>query len=617
MNKSSILESFHQGHCLDAHNVFGAHFVYEGVNGVRFTVYAPHARNIEVVGNFNGWDGSQHRMQRQEDPQIFSLFVANIQEWELYKYRIEDNNGNWLEKADPYAFYSEMRPLSASVVVNLKNFSWKDQVWMERRSKCFDQPMSVYEVHLGSWQKKEGYYWYNYEELAKILIPYVKEKGFTHIEMMPLNEHPFDGSWGYQAYGYFSATSRYGTCKQLMYLINECHKQGIGVIMDMVPVHFVKDAFGLASFDGGPVYEYPQAHDAHSEWGTLNFDLGKEEVRSFLMSSSAFWCEMYHIDGIRIDAVSNIIYYHGNRERGINEGALAFIRRMNYYLNQRFHNIILIAEDSSDYPKVTASTFEMGLGFDYKWDLGWMNDTLKYFEMDPVYRKFHHHDLTFSMAYFYSEHFLLPLSHDEVVHGKNTIANKMWGDYDQKFAQLKTLYVYMFTHPGKKLNFMGNELAHFREWDEKREMDWFLLDYSRHNAFARYFQDINRIYRSKPVLSRYDYDPKGFKWIDADNSSQSIYSYFREDETRVMVVILNMTPVSYESYGIGVPIEGEYVEVMNTQKDIYEGCNMCNYEPIKAQEIPMHGLQYSAAIRIAPFCGIIFECKKTNLINKA
>jgi 1,4-alpha-glucan branching enzyme len=541
---------------------------------------------------------------------VWSIFIANVNEWDLYKYKIENAHGHWVEKSDPFAFYSEMRPKSSSLVVNLRNFGWTDKMWMNKRTKHLKEPMSIYEVHLGSWRKKYAVEWLNYEELARDLIPYVKDQGFTHIELMPLNEHPFDGSWGYQATGYFSATSRYGTPKQLMEFINQCHQQDIGVIIDFVPVHFVKDYFGLIEFDGTPLFEYPNPQDAHSQWGTMVFDLWKEEVRSFLMSAASFWMDVYHIDGIRIDAVSNIIYWHGDKKRGVNEGALAFVRRLNYYLSQRYPSAILVAEDSSDYPKVTQPTFEMGLGFDYKWDLGWMNDTLKYYAMDPVFRSYHHHQLTFSMAYFYSEKFIMPLSHDEVVHGKGTIINKMWGDYDQKFAQVKNLYLYMFTHPGKKLNFMGNELAHFREWDENREMDWHLLQYSRHYSLNRFMVDLNRIYTHHSCLSRYDFEQRGFRWIDADNAAQSVYSYYREDEKSIIVTVLNMTPVAYEQFHVGVPLAGEYAELINSQKAIYEGNDMCNYVPIKAIEETCHNLPYKIIIRLAPFAAVMFEINK-------
>ena len=608
MFKQRINEKFHQGHCLDAHKYYGAHFDYESTPGVRFTTYAPNARNVQLVGSFNNWEKPLN-LERLSDGS-WTVFVPDVAEWTLYKYKIEQADGNWVEKSDPYAFASELRPKSANLVVNLGNFPWRDQMWINRREKYFDKPLNIYELHLGSWMKRDAHEWMNYEEIAHQLIPYVKEMGFTHIELMPLTEYPFDGSWGYQAHGYFSLTSRYGTPKQFMSFVDECHLNDIGVILDFVPVHFVKDNYGLRYFDGTPLFEYPNPHDANSQWDTLNFDLWKEEVRSFLLSSASFWLETYHVDGLRVDAVSNIIFWHGNKNNGTNDGATAFIRRLNYYLNVRYPGVIMMAEDSSDYPKVTHPTTEMGLGFDYKWDLGWMNDTLKYYSLDPVYRQFHHHQLTFSMAYFYSENFILPLSHDEVVHGKGTIINKLWGDYKQKFAQARNLYAYMFSHPGKKLNFMGNELAHFREFDENVEQDWFLLGYHTHHSFNRFFRDLSHIYKHHSCLSHHDYKHHGFKWIDADNASQSIYSYYREDEESVVIVILNMTPVSYESYRIGVPYKGSYTEIINTEKDIYDGCNMCNFEPLVSEKHEAHRFDNSILVRIAPFAGVYLEMKK-------
>lgn len=608
MQKAKTLELFHQGHCIDAYKIFGAHFDYDQTPGVRFTVYAPHARAVVLTGSFDNWTKGIEMTRNNEG--VWTTFVPNIPEWTLYKFRIQQTGGNWVEKCDPYGYAAEMRPKTGNLVVNLQNYPWRDQMWINKRQKYFNQPMNIYELHLGSWTKKDGNTWLNYEEIAQKLIPYVKEMGYTHIEVMPLNEHPFDGSWGYQAHGYFSLTSRYGTPKQFMAFVDECHLNEIGVVMDFVPVHFVKDDFGLRYFDGTPLYEYPNPSDANSQWDTMNFDLWKEEVRSFLMSSANFWIETYHIDGLRVDAVANIIFWHGNKNNGTNEGATAFIRRLNYYLNVRHPGVIMIAEDSSDYPKVTHPTTEMGLGFDYKWDLGWMNDTLKYYALDPVYRKFHHNQLTFSMAYFYSENFILPLSHDEVVHGKGTIINKMWGDYGQKFAQARNLYTYMMTHPGKKLNFMGNELAHFREWDEDRELDWFLLGYQAHNDFNRFIRDLNRIYKYHTALSHYDYQYKGFKWIDADNNAQSIFTYVRENDISLIVCVFNMTPVSYENYRLGVPLPGTYLELFNSEKDIYGGCNMCNFTPIKTEDTVAHHYTQSLKIRIAPFAGILFELKK-------
>lgn len=553
MNQTTLIESFHQGHCIDAYELFGAHFTYERVNGVRFTVYAPHARSVQVVGDFNGWNGENAKMERlPEDQGIWSLFIPDLKEGQLYKYRIEDSAGNVFDKSDPYAFYSEMRPNSASVIVNLKGFQWKDQIWLGERSKNFAEPLNIYEVHAGSW-KKNGPYWLSYRELTKELIPYVKEHGFTHIELMPLNEHPFDGSWGYQASGYFSCTSRYGQCKDLMEFINECHRQHIGVILDMVPVHFVKDSHGLRYFDGEALYEYPSVNDAHSEWGTMNFDLWKEEVRSFLMSSASFWCDLYHIDGIRIDAVSNIIYWGGNKNRGTNEGALAFIRRQNYYLSKKYPEVMLIAEDSSDYPKVTKSTLELGLGFDYKWDLGWMNDTLDYFKKTPEERRAQYHKLTFSMAYFPQEHYLLPLSHDEVVHGKAAIVQKMYGDYEQKFPQARALYLYMMAHPGKKLNFMGSELGHMREWDEARELDWMLLQYPIHDAFRHFTEELNRLYLSNDAFWQSEYDPAHFQWLDCQADGTCLYAFLRRGGTHTVAAAFNFGDTPAPSYRLHMP----------------------------------------------------------------
>jgi 1,4-alpha-glucan branching enzyme len=605
MLKSLLTQKFHEGHCLEAYKLFGAHFEYHKAPGVRFRVYAPNAVQVQVIGSFNDW---REGVDLHRDAQgAWSVFLTDVQEWTLYKYRIQHADGTWVEKSDPYAYASELRPNSASLVCNLEHYSWNDAIWVQRRDKHFNRPLNIYEVHLGSWMKRNAHEWMTYEELAHQLVPYVKRLGYTHVELMPLNEYPFDGSWGYQAHGYFSVTARYGTPKQFMYLVDQLHQNEIGVIMDFVPVHFVKDDFGLRRFDGTTLYEYPNDTDANSQWDTLNFDLWKEEVRSFLMSAANFWIETYHIDGLRIDAVSNIIFWHGNKNLGTNDGATAFIRRMNYYLNVRHPGLLMIAEDSSDFPMVTHPTTQMGLGFDYKWDLGWMNDTLNYYAKDPIYRSFDHHKLTFSMAYFYSENFILPLSHDEVVHGKGTIVNKMWGDYDQKFAQARNLFAYMMAHPGKKLNFMGNELAHFREWDEAVETDWFLLGYDKHAMFARFIQDLNQIYRHHSCLSLYDYSQEGFRWIDADNATQSIYSFYREDPRSVIVVVLNMTPLTYESFQLGVPFAGRYIELTNSEKDIYGGSNVCNYDPLDTQDAPHHGCAQSINIRIAPFAAIYFE----------
>ncbi len=604
---NSLIDDFFKGHCIEAYKFFGAHFVR---NGVEFVVYAPHAMNVQVKGSFNDWDGNRHWLKKIDDRGVWKIFIANVKQYALYKYSIQTADGNWIEKSDPFGYFSELRPKTSSITYNLKKYKWNDKKWMKIRDKNFDKPMSIYECHLGSWRRNYQGEWLTLDQWINDLIPYVKDNGFTHIELMPINEHPFDGSWGYQATGYYAVTSRYGTPDELKYFIDVCHQNNIGVILDVVPAHFVKDSHGLSYFDGQPVFEYPNEHDANNNWGTLNFNLWDECVRSFLMSSFAFWCDMFHIDGLRFDAIAHLLHWDGNKNRGENEGALDFLRRSNYYLSSKFPNVMLIAEDSSDFSGVTKPTFEYGLGFDYKWDLGWMNDTLRYYKLDPIHRSFHHQLITFSMLYYYSDRFLLPFSHDEVVHMKGSIINKLWGNYDQKFSQLRNLMGYMFAHPGKKLNFMGNEIGSFNEWSESRAVDFELLEYPIHSAYLRYFRDLNLIYKYYSCLYCYDYDSRGFYWIDPNNNSQSIFSFVREDEDFVIVCILNMTPISYEDYKIGVPYAGEYIELINSEKDIYNGCNMCNFEPLFTHEGNMHNFNQYLNIRIAPFACIYFLLEK-------
>lgn len=607
---NKILKSFYEGHCLNAYEIFGAH-IDTKKKGVNFTVYAPHAQNIQVIGSFNDWSCEGNQMKRIDDKGTWTCFVKGAKAQDMYKYRITQATGRVVDKIDPFAFYSELRPNTASIVADLSYGKWKDEEWIKHRDKDFDKPVNIYEMHLGSWRKDEDEEWVNYKKIAKELIAYVKANNFTHVEFMPLNEYPFDGSWGYQCSGYYSATSRYGTCDELMYLINELHKNKIGVIMDFVPVHFVRDDFALSYFDGTPLYEYEKSCDADSQWGTANFNLWKEEVRSFLMSAASFWIDKYHIDGLRMDAISNIIFWHGNKDLGVNEGAIHFIRRLNFNLSKQYKGVMLIAEDSSDYPKVTHNTLDDGLGFDYKWDLGWMNDTLKYLEKDPIYRKWHHNQITFSMAYFYSERFIMEFSHDEVVHGKKTIVDKIWGSYEEKFAQLRTLYLYMFTHPGKKLNFMGNELAHFREWDETRENDWFLLEYPVHDAFHKYFATLGKLYKTMPALYENDYDSRSFQWIDADNNEENLFSYLRKSEKKDIVVILNFSPNTYLKHSFGVLEKGTYHEILNSEADIYGGCGVVNKTAIKAVEKECNKLPYEIEVNVPPFGGVMLEVKKT------
>ena len=608
--KNKIMDRYYKGCALDAYKLFGAHLCEErGKKGVRFTVYAPHAQGIQVIGSFDDWSCKGHQMRRKDDKGIWSLFVAEAKEGDMYKYRVTQATGRIVDKMDPYAFYSELRPNTASIVTNLDYKKWSDEKWLAQRTKNFDKPVNIYEMHLGSWKKDEDQEWVNYKDIAKELIAYVKENNFTHIELMPLNEYPFDGSWGYQCSGYFSATSRYGSAQELMYLINACHRANIGIIMDFVPVHFVRDDFSLSYFDGTPLYEYEKACDADSQWGTANFNLWREEVRSFLMSAAAFWIDKYHVDGLRMDAISNIIHWHGNKDLGENEGALHFIKRMNYHLSEAYKGVMLIAEDSSDFANVTKATQDGGLGFDYKWDLGWMNDTLKYLEKDPIYRKWHHNNITFSMAYFYSERFIMEFSHDEVVHGKKTIVDKIWGSYEEKFAQLRTLYLYMFTHPGKKLNFMGNELAHFREWDEEKQCDWDLLKYPMHDAFHRYFAKLGELYSKTPALYDTEYDWTSFQWIDADNADENMFSYLRKNENSYYIVILNFSPNAYKKHAFGVPEKGVYHELLNTEQDIWGG-EITELGKMKAVEKECNKLPYTIEVDVPAFGGVLLELKK-------
>ena len=608
--KNKIMDRYYKGCALDAYKLFGAHLCEErGKKGVRFTVYAPHAQGIQVIGSFDDWSCKGHQMRRKDDKGIWSLFVAEAKEGDMYKYRVTQATGRIVDKMDPYAFYSELRPNTASIVTNLDYKKWSDEKWLAQRTKNFDKPVNIYEMHLGSWKKDEDQEWVNYKDIAKELIAYVKENNFTHIELMPLNEYPFDGSWGYQCSGYFSATSRYGSAQELMYLINACHRANIGIIMDFVPVHFVRDDFSLSYFDGTPLYEYEKACDADSQWGTANFNLWREEVRSFLMSAAAFWIDKYHVDGLRMDAISNIIHWHGNKDLGENEGALHFIKRMNYHLSEAYKGVMLIAEDSSDFANVTKATQDGGLGFDYKWDLGWMNDTLKYLEKDPIYRKWHHNNITFSMAYFYSERFIMEFSHDEVVHGKKTIVDKIWGSYEEKFAQLRTLYLYMFTHPGKKLNFMGNELAHFREWDEEKQCDWDLLKYPMHDAFHRYFAKLGELYSKTPALYETEYDWTSFQWIDADNADENMFSYLRKNENSYYIVTLNFSPNAYKKHAFGVPEKGVYHELLNTEQDIWGG-EITELGKMKAVEKECNKLPYTIEVDVPAFGGVLLELKK-------
>ena len=611
------LTPFFEGREMNAYEYFGAHPVK---GGVEFRVYAPHAHHIAVVGDFNHWDGLANEMIK-DDNGVWSVFVPDAKEGDAYKYRIVQANGRQLDKTDPYAFYSKFRPETDSIVASLEYDKWTDQEWMEKRNKGFDDPISIYEMHVGSWRDKnmrveeveglpeqdEQTYFVHYGDIVDELIAHCKRYHFSHVEVMPLSEFPFDGSWGYQVSGFYSVTSRFGNVIELKDFVNKLHGAGIGVIMDFVPVHFVKDEYALAYFDGTPLYEYSEGHDADSQWGTSYFDLWKETVRSFLISAANYWIKEFHFDGLRMDAISNAIFWRGNKMNGENKGATDFMKRMNFMLNEEYQGkIMLIAEDSTDFPNVCRSTLDGGLGFDYKWDLGWMNDTLKYLKRDPIYRQWHHNDITFSMAYFYSEHFILPLSHDEVVHGKATIVNKMWGTYEDKFAQVRALYGYMFTHPGKKLNFMGNELGMFREWDEQKGTDWFLRQYPMHAGFEKYFEDLTGIYANNEAYY-YSYNPTSFQWINADDASNNVYSYMRKGGGKVFVTLLNFSTNTVTEQ-FGVPGKGVYKEILNSQWQKYNGfLDHNNERSFRAVHLSRNHLPYMIQVELPPFSAVILE----------
>ncbi|MDD6793828.1 MAG: 1,4-alpha-glucan branching protein GlgB [Clostridiaceae bacterium] len=609
---NEILKSFHNGECFDSYKFFGAHITNEnGVSGVRFNLYAPNALDVQVIGEFNGWTGEFHRMNKIDNLGTLSLFVPEAKENMMYKYRVTQIDGTVVDKADPYAFYSELRPNTASIITNINNSDYfHDDEWMNKRTKNYNDPLNIYELHLGSWKKKDSYTWYKYDEIADKLIDYLLENNFTHVEIMPLSEYPFDASWGYEASSYFSATSRYGKVQDLMYLIDKLHQNKIGVILDFVPVHFVRDNYSLAKFDGTPLYEYDYEDIANSEWGSCNFDFYKNEIVSFLMSAASFWLDVYHIDGLRMDAISNAIYWQGNSKRGENIGGVNFLKKLNKGLNEMYPGIMLIAEDSSNYNKVTAPVEYGGLGFDYKWDLGWMHDTLKYFSMDPIYRKYNHNLLTFSMSYFYYENYILAFSHDEVVHGKKTIIDKIWGNYEQKFAQCRTLYTYMMTHPGKKLNFMGNEIAHFREWDENVETDWFLQKYPAHDYFHEYFKKLTSLYKKHNALHCEELSEKTFTWIDPDDCDDNVISYVRMYEGEKLLVVLNMSPNNYRNFRVGVKNPCSVKEILNSEQDIYGGCNITNPQLIHSQYVPTNRWSNSIKINLAPFASCIFDIKE-------
>ncbi|MFC4776563.1 1,4-alpha-glucan branching protein GlgB [Paenibacillus sp. GCM10023252] len=613
---------FHEGTLYRSYRMMGAHRVeQDGKIGVRFTVWAPNARQVRLVSDKNGWDGTYDALSRMEDSGLWTLFIEGMGEGTLYKYEITSQSGEVFLKSDPYAFECEVKPKTASVTSFLDGYAWRDQKWMKGRKRPYERPLNIYEVHLGSWKRHEDGSYYTYRELAEELVPYVVEMGYTHIEIMPITEHPYDKSWGYQATGYFAATSRYGSPKDFMYFVDECHRLGIGVLLDWVPAHFTKDAHGLRQFDGTALYEHADPLISEKPgWGTLGFDYSKPEVRSFLISSALFWMDVYHIDGLRVDAVTSMLLRDFDRtewrphEQGGREdlSAVLFIQNLNREVFAHYPEALMMAEESSSWPGVTASVESGGLGFNYKWNMGWMNDTLKYVELNPIYRAANQSLLTFPIAYAFEENYTLPLSHDEVVHGKKSLLNKMPGSYEQKFAGLRTLLGYMMSSPGKKLLFMGGEFGQFIEWKDEEGLDWLLLDYEKHRQMQHYTRTINHLYLKEKSLWQADHSWNGYSWIDHQDHIQNIIVYLRQGKARgeQIIVICNFAPVQRNQYRIGVPMSGSYLELLNSDAAEFGGEGISSGGSLKAERIPWHNQRFSLELTMPPMSVIWLKREK-------
>ena len=615
------LHLFGEGKHWHAYRFLGAwpHEV-DGIHGVLFATWAPNAERVSVVGVHNRWDGRTHPMRSRGGGGVWELFIPGLHVGAMYKFEIRDRRGHIQAKSDPYGRRFEMRPGTAALVEPRSGYVWEDQSWLEARANHDWQhsPMSVYEVHLGSWQRDDNGAFLSYRELAGRLVAYVLEMGFTHIELLPITEHPLDASWGYQSTGYFAATSRYGQPDDLRYLVDHCHRNGIGVLVDWVPAHFPKDAWGLALFDGSALYEHEDPRRGeHRDWGTLIFNYGRNEVKNFLLASAVYWVEEFHIDGLRVDAVASMLYLDYSREQGDwtpnqyggreNLEAIDFLRELNGVIQGGYKGTLMIAEESTAWPQVTRPAWVGGLGFSMKWNMGWMNDTLSYFEKDPVFRHYHHDQLTFGLMYAFSENFMVPLSHDEVVHGKGSMLGKMPGDEWQRFANLRLLYTYMFTYPGKKLLFMGDELAQGEEWNEAGSIRWDLLQYDYHRGMQTLVRDLNHLYRENPALHRNEFGYEGFSWIDCHDASQSVLSYRRIADGRELVVLLNFTPVPRENYRVGMPKAGTYREVLNSDSSFYGGSNLGNGDNLNTDSLEWMGLPCSLALTLPPLGALVLQ----------
>lgn len=609
---------FHQGKNYKAYEFFGCHRIKGDT--FAFRVWAPHAKQVSVSGDFNGWDNEANVMEEISDG-IYEAKIDNVKIYDCYKYAIETKNGDIIMKADPYACHAETRPGTASKVYELGKYSWSDEKWKQENGNgnILEKPVNIYEIHFGSWKRHEDGEFLSYRQMAEELVPYVKDMGYTHIEMMPIMEYPFDGSWGYQVTGYFAPTSRYGTPDDLMYFVDACHKAGIGVILDWVPAHFPKDAHGLYEFDGECTYEYSDMKKGeHKEWGTRVFDYGKNEVKSFLISSAMYWVDRFHFDGLRVDAVASMLYLDYGREDGQwtpnknggreNLEAVEFFKDLNCAMFKEHPEVMMIAEESTAWPMITMPTNIGGLGFNFKWNMGWMNDMLRYVSLDPLFRKGNHNCITFSFYYAFSENFILPISHDEVVHGKCSLINKMPGEYEMKFDGLRLFLAYMFAHPGKKLLFMGSEFGQFIEWNYKQGLDWLLLDYDMHKKMLGFTKTLNKLYKDTPALWQIDYSWDGFQWISSEDNANSVIAFRRIDrEGKEIIAIFNFTPNSFDEYRIGVPEEGSYKVILDTSLERFGGATLEKHPAYKTKKKPMHGFEQSIGLKLSGLSALYLE----------
>ena len=598
----------------------GRLMTHEGARGAAFSVWAPNAKAVSVIGDFNNWDARRSPMRRLGESGIWELFLPAAAEGDKYKFHVTQCDGRVVDKTDPYGVYAEVRPNNASVLYPLKRYKWKDRRWMTARRK-YDfraAPMNIYEVHLGSWKRAEGDRFLTYTELAEQLIPYVKEMGYTHIEMLPVEEHPFDGSWGYQVTGYYAPTSRYGSPDEFKQFVDACHQNGISVILDWVPAHFPKDDFALARFDGTALYEHQDPRlGEHIQWGTYIFNYGRKEVANFLLANALYWMDIFHIDGLRVDAVASLLRLDFCKEEGQwlpnvyggseNLEAIEFLKHMNSVIAEREPGALMIAEDSTAWPGVTKKVDEGGLGFSLKWNMGWMNDFLSYIKLDPIYRKYHQNKLTFGMAYHYAENFVLVLSHDEVVHTKSSMIGKMPGDVWQSFANLRLSYGFMMGHPGKKLLFMGGEFAQYSEWSEARSLDWHLLQYADHQEMQAYVKELNHLYAEEPAFWAEDFDPNGFQWIECDDAESSIVSFVRRSEEKELVFLCNFTPVVHRGFSLGVPQEGVYHERLNSDAAHFGGSDVINTVPLQSKAEPAGRCPFRVELDVPPLGMVILE----------